>query len=443
MDALISLIPPALAIILIAFTRKPLISLFISTLVGSWLVIYISGFTEIFGILQDIILDPWNFKLVIGLSLLGAFIGIMELALFRRTITSNLLNSKKRILLKGWVTGIFLFIDDYFNILLNGVLMNSFAKRYNISKEKVALVIHSLGVSTCVLIPFSTWTIYIISLLKNIPMGNAVGLFIESIPFNFYGLSLILITFAVIFFEINVMKMREKESAALEETFENFSDKLTYINAILPALVLIGTAILLIAFLTKFSYTGLRNLDLTTILIICPVIGIIFSTLYYNKKLKLARNRLVRASFKGITGMYEAIGILFFAWLLGAITTNLNTAEVVSGLIHSFNNSTLYVLTFLVASGLSFMTSSWATFGIIIPILVPIASTMQGNPAVVLAAIVAGGVFGDHNSPISSTTIITKAASKTKIMDHFHTQLPYSLIAFLISTYLFFLIGRV
>jgi tetracycline resistance efflux pump len=237
--------------------------------------------------------------------------------------------------------------------------------------------------------------------------------------------------------------MKTKEDQALLEEKQEHNNKLSYLSAILPSLVLLLTAILLICVLTGFSYEKLKNLDLTTILIISSLVGISFAALYYRKKLHLARKKMIRASFKGISGMYEAIGILFFAWLLGSITTTLNTAGLVSGIVDNFNYSLLYVLSFLLASGLSFMTSSWATFGIVIPVLVPLCITLNGNPAVILAAIVAGGVFGDHNSPISSTTIITKAASKIRIMEHFHTQLPYSLIAFLISIYLFFLIGRV
>lgn len=443
MNALISLVPPALAIIFIAFTKKPLLSLFISTFIGSWLVVYEHGTSKIIEILSKIILDPWNFKLVIGLLLLGSFIGIIEMALHKKSITSKILNSKKKILIKGWITGMLLFIDDYFNILLNGILMNSFAKKYNISKEKVALVIHSLGVSSCVLVPFSTWTIYIVSLLKNIPIENAMELFVQSIPFNFYGIGLVLITFAVIFFEINILKMKAKEEEVFVQNVSEDNQEMTYLSAVLPAIVLLISAVMLILFFTKLSFNGLKNFDLTNVLIISALIGIVFSIFYYHKKLKLKRFKFVRASFKGANGMYEAVGILFFAWLLGSITTSLNTADVVSVVVSSFNNSTLYILTFLLASGLSFITSSWATFGIVIPILVPLSINMGSNPAVVLAAIIAGGVFGDHNSPISSTTIITKAASKIKIMDHFHTQLPYSLIAFLISIYLFFLVGRV
>ena len=46
-----------------------------------------------------------------------------------------------------------------------------------------------------------------------------------------------------------------------------------------------------------------------------------------------------------------------------------------------------------------------------------------------LAASLSGGVFGDHASPISDTTIVSSLASATDVIDHVRTQLPYALTA--------------
>jgi tetracycline resistance efflux pump len=51
-----------------------------------------------------------------------------------------------------------------------------------------------------------------------------------------------------------------------------------------------------------------------------------------------------------------------------------------------------------------------------------------------LAAALSGGIFGDHASPISDTTIIASMASATDHIDHVRTQLPYALIAAGIAT---------
>ena len=443
MNELISLLPPAIAIILVIITRKALISLLIATIVGAGLVIYEKGATTLLTLILEIVTEPFNLKLILGLALLGAFIGIIDVALKKKNIVSNILNSRKKVLIKSWIVGMLLFIDDYFNILLNGVLMNSFVKKYHISREKVALIIHSLGVSSCVLVPFSTWSIFIISLLKNSQVPNAMEVFVGSILYNFYSLSLVLITFAIILFEINVLKLKKVEEDACGDYKLGLRDDIALKDALFPPVILLITAMLLIIALTKGTFEGLKSLDVTAVLITSSVIGIAFAIFYYSKKIKAKKIELLKGTMHGASGMAEAVGILCLAWCLGSISIHLDTAIVIQSVSTHIGTGSIYLLAFLITAGLSFLTSSWTAFGIVIPILIPLANAISGNLAILVAAIISGGVFGDHNSPISSTTIITKAASKIKIMDHFHTQLPYSMIAFLISTYLFFLMGRV
>jgi Na+/H+ antiporter NhaC len=46
----------------------------------------------------------------------------------------------------------------------------------------------------------------------------------------------------------------------------------------------------------------------------------------------------------------------------------------------------------------------------------------------VIAAVISGGIFGDHASPISDTTIISSMASGCDHIEHVRTQIPYALI---------------
>ncbi len=442
MEQIAGFVAPLLAIVLIIITRRALLSLSVAVLVGATLVAFNRGLYVLGGLLRQVFFDPWNLKLIFGLFFLGAFIGIVELAVSNKQIISSLINSKRRVLIKGWITGVLLFIDDYFNILLNGLIMNSFAKKFHVSKEKIALIIHSLGVSACVLIPFSTWTIYITSLLKNSNVSNPFGVFVNSIPFNFYSLSIVLITFAVIVFEINVFNMKRKEDEANLVEVNGSEEKISLVEVLLPSVVLLSVIVFLVFWYTLGS-AKLYDVDLTQILVVSSLFGVIFSGLYYYWKLKCSWKALLRSSFGGMRGMSEAVVILILALILGLTFTRLNSAAAISHLSIYFSKNSLYLLTFLLSGGLSFMTSSWATFGILFPLLIPLAAGLGGNLAILTAALISGGVFGDHNSPISSTTIIAKAASKSQVMDHFHTQLPYSIIAFVISMYLFFLIGGV
>ena len=62
---------------------------------------------------------------------------------------------------------------------------------------------------------------------------------------------------------------------------------------------------------------------------------------------------------------------------------------------------------------------------------------MDVNIALCVGAAISGGVFGDHSSPISDTTIIAAMASDCDLVEHTNTQLPYAFISWGIALVLF------
>jgi len=450
-STILQIFPPVIAILIVLITKKPLLGLSLGVVSGT---IILSDFNfkffTLFGSnIFQIFSDTWNIKLLISLFLLGAFIGIVETSIYKKEVLSKFFNTKKKVLLMGWISGVLLFIDDYFNILLNGLFLKSFAKKHNISKEKIAFIIHSLGVSACVLIPFSTWTIFIVSIVNNLNISvTGFNIFVNSIPFNFYSISLILTTLAVIIFEIDLLHMKKAEQKTLEKEKQTLikTKKISLKTLLLPAAILIFTSIVLILFSMnfEFSLTALENVAFIDILIISSLTGIVFGIFYYLKKKIIRPKKIVFSLFSGAKQMKAVVGILVLAWLLGITTEQLGTTNAILEIANPYLTPQLLTLVaFLITAGMAFMTSSWATFAITIPILIPLGISIGVNPSYVLAAIISGGVFGDHMSPISSTSILTKAVSKSEIHKHFRSQLPYSIIAFVMSSYLFFLIGTI
>ena len=78
-----------------------------------------------------------------------------------------------------------------------------------------------------------------------------------------------------------------------------------------------------------------------------------------------------------------------------------------------------------------------------IPIAVPAAAALGLPLAPFLAASLAGGIFGDHASPISDTTIVSSLAAATDHIAHVRTQLPYALLAGAVAIVGFAIIGAV
>ncbi|MCP5103902.1 MAG: sodium:proton antiporter, partial [bacterium] len=86
--------------------------------------------------------------------------------------------------------------------------------------------------------------------------------------------------------------------------------------------------------------------------------------------------------------------------------------------------------------------TSWGTFAVMIPIAVPVAAGMGISLPFVLSAVLGGGLFGDHCSPISDTTLVASMASACDHIDHVRTQLPYALAAAGIACILYLAVGQ-
>jgi Na+/H+ antiporter NhaC len=135
--------------------------------------------------------------------------------------------------------------------------------------------------------------------------------------------------------------------------------------------------------------------------------------------------------FKGMGGMIPVVTLLVLAFALGGVVRELGTGAYVAGIIGGAANAKVAVAgSFVLASFMAFATgTSWGTFALMVPIAVPLAAALGGPLPLYLAAVLGGGVFGDHCSPISDTTIMSSMASACDHVDHVRTQLPYALVA--------------
>jgi Na+/H+ antiporter NhaC len=156
-----------------------------------------------------------------------------------------------------------------------------------------------------------------------------------------------------------------------------------------------------------------------------------------------SRFKLLSLLFRGARSMMGLAGIILLALTLGRLTELLGTGIYVANLATGHLGPTLFIpLIFALSALISFSTgTSWGTFAIMIPVVLPAAGALGVSEAPILAAALSGGIFGDHASPISNTTIIASMAAATDHADHVRTQLPYCLIAGGLSVLLYLLVG--
>ena len=141
--------------------------------------------------------------------------------------------------------------------------------------------------------------------------------------------------------------------------------------------------------------------------------------------------KMTEIGFKGIAELLPLVMIVLFSLALGASLKTLGTGTFISGLVAENLPLFLVPMVLFLAGGLmSFTTgTSWGTFALLIPIGMPLVINLDLPAPLLLAAILGGGVFGDHCSPISDTTAVSAVASGCDLLEHVRTQLPYALFA--------------
>jgi Na+/H+ antiporter NhaC len=175
------------------------------------------------------------------------------------------------------------------------------------------------------------------------------------------------------------------------------------------------------------------------------IVGLMVGAIMYLAQGILSVKELTENLIKGIQGLIPLVIVLALAFTIGATQRALGTgvflAEAAQAAVHP---GFLPAIIFVLACVMAFSTgTSWGTFAIMIPIVIPMIELLDLHPGLALAAALGGGIFGDHCSPISDSTIVASMASATDHIDHVRTQLPYALQAAAVGLGLFVIAGFV
>jgi Na+/H+ antiporter NhaC len=442
----LSLLPAAIAIVLAFVTRNTVFALAVACLVG---VLAMGEGPLGFPALLERALATESFAWVLLLEL---FIGCV-IAFFQRTgaianftaFVERRALTRVKVQLIAWGMGMFVFFSDYFSPLFVGATLRGLSDRYRISREKLAWIADSTSAPVSVLVPITGWAVFIAGLLVGIgPVEDpaaAMGVFVASIPYNVYALTsvaLVGLVCARVIPDFGPMATAERRAietgAVLRPGAQPLmSRELTEItpyegvrthlgvNFVLPVTIVIGVA--LGSWLTAGSALTMEAFLAATI-----VSGIVMRI----QGIPLAE--ITETANNGMKGVLPAIIILAFAYALNQLSRELGTAPYILELTEAWlAPAWLPALTFAIAATIAFSTgSSWGTFAIVMPIAAPLAFAFADGAAgplvyATVAAVAGGGVFGDHCSPLSDTSVLASTGAASDHIDHIRTQLPYAL----------------
>lgn len=484
-----SVLPPVIAIVLAIRTKQ----VFIALLFGIWLGwVILSGWNFLdgtFNTIQALVAvfkDESNTRTVIFSALVGALIAFIQRSggVEGFIIKVNKLlnyfeekkegNSKVAVQLLAWLTGMLIFVESSISVLTVGSLYRPVFDKLKISREKLAYIADSSSAPSCILIPFNAWGAYIMSLLAAQGFDNPFAVLIKSFPYNFYPMLAIIVVLVVILTKKDYGPMKKAEYRAsvegkvladdaqpmvssditVMETKEGAIPKAR--NMILPILTMVLMMPIMLAYTGWGLVNNQENLSFfsrlfqaigqgsgSSAVLYSVITSLMVCFVLYRSQKIMKTGEMVDLALKGIGGLMPLALLMVMAFAIGGVCNALGTGQYVAEVSRAWLTPGLVpAIVFLVSSFIAFSTgTSWGTFAIMISISVPMGEALDTNVYLTIGAALGGGIFGDHCSPISDTTILSSMASASDHIDHVKTQLPYALLAGISATLIYVFVG--
>jgi NhaC family Na+:H+ antiporter len=401
------------------------------------------------------------------------------------------------------ILGIIVFFDDYSNTIVVGNSMRPLTDKHRVSRELLSYIVDSTAAPVAGLMIVSTWIGYEVQqingaldvlkeqfdqgLIPAAPDISGYGLWLKAVPFHFYSILAVILVFLIAATRRHFGPMLKAEYRALTEgkILRDGAQPLMPTESVLGEaprekrasywIFLASVLGLIVVTLVGMWYTGatviiedeglgaawweidftsaLMNADAATALLWGSFTGFLIAFVGALYSRVLTFRKAMEYTLKGMYLMVYANAILVLAWTIKTATQSLGTADYVVTQAVSANVPALLVplIIFLISMFISYTTgTSWGTFALMMPIAIPLAwriALIQYNDinlaymlaAASIGAVFGGGIYGDHVSPISDTTIMSSMFSGSDHIDHVTTQMPYGTFAAGVSTILYLL----
>lgn len=405
--------------------------------------------TQWCSLLQSMLAD--NVWIVLVCGLFGSLIALLQEAKgtfgFQRFVT-KFCDTERKTLLTTFIMGILIFVDDYLNVLSIGVCMKGAYDKRKMPRESLAYMLDATGAPVCVLLPFSTWSAFYASLfieqdsVAALGYKNGISAYIQAIPFCFYPIFTLVI---VLLFSLGIMPKlggMKKAYDRVAQTGKLYSDASRKYNHeeyngyegqgniwdfIIPMAILVAVAIV------------------TSDVLIAVVVAILVCFVLYVPRKIINLDNFFNLIAKGFADMLPILILLVIAFVLGTVTEEMGLSGFVIEVAEPFLTSSIFpAVTFIIVAVLTFCTGSlWGMSAVVAPIVFPLGAAVGANPIFIMAAIISGGAFGSHACFYTDATLLSSMSAGIDNMEHAISQLPYVIIACVLSIAGFLVCGIV
>ncbi len=483
----LSILPPVIAIVLALRTKQ----VYVALLFGIWFSwVILKDFNFLTGTLAavegmvDVFQSKGNTRTIMFSALVGALLLFIQ---YSRGVEGfiNQLNkvivyfekkeagySRVVVQLLALVTGLLLFVETSISSLTVGTLYRPVFDKLKIPREKLAYIADSSSAPSSILIPFNAWGAFIMGLLLTQNIENPFSVMISSIAYNFYPFIAIIIVFLVITLKKDIGPMAKAEKRTREtgkllndgakpmisDTITSFAPKEGVPAKAYNMIVPLATMVFMMPI--NLAYTGWSAVENSSSfanhvfqaigkgsgsssVLYAVLTAIIVAMILYRSQGIMKTKEIIDLVLKGISELMPLALLMLLAFAIGDACNALGTGNFVANWSKAWlSPEFLPAVVFVISSFIAFSTgTSWGTFAIMLAISIPMANIHGAELTIVVAATLGGGIFGDHCSPISDTSIISSMASASDHIDHVRTQLPYALIGGIITTVLYLILG--
>lgn len=447
-DSIFSLLPPLVAIIIAIWRKNALFALLCGVMLCHLMIENgnpINGLTGTFYGITEVFSSLGNVYIITFSLLIGALVTLMNQSgavngFISHLASINLVKNSRQASMLPTVIGTTIFTDTNLSMFTAGMASQKLFDHHNLSRARLAYLVDSTCAPVSILFLVNGWGAYVLGLLDGYSFDDPVGILIGTVGYNIYAIIAVIMAYYTAFSGKVFGPMKHAESRVISENRTTVDDIAPAKIMWLPMLALLaGTFILL-----WITGDGDIRRGSGAFSVFWSVVAalVILVTLITAHKL-MSFSTIIKTAFTGIKHMSPVVAILVLSFAFGDAIKALGTGIYVSQLINV--EVPLFLMApilFTAAAIMAFATgTSWGTFAILIPIAVPIAQQSGLPIEFLVAAVLGGGIFGDHASPISDTTVVASIASGCDHFEHVKTQLPYALIGAVLTILSYIAIG--
>ncbi len=455
----IVLLPPVVAIALALWTRQIYLSLFAGLWLGTTILVGgnpVLGLRELADQVVAVFATESNVRILLFCLLVGSLIALVQASggvqgFIEWARRQGWGESQRGAELLAWSVGVVLFVESNISSLTVGAVSRPLFDRLNLPREKLAYYCDATCAPVCMSIPLNGWGAFVLGLLAAQDLDvSAVSVLAQAVLFNFFalfaiGFSLLL---ALTGWRFGAMRRAEERAEStgqvlrpeaqpmVDEDVARIDPSEDVVprarNLLLPVVVMV--AMIFVGLVVTGGGSLMDGSGSTAVLwAVGTAVGtalLLYTVPPPGGDAPLSLNDAMDWVLTGASGLVPVTLLLVLAFALGQVSQALEMGTYVVGLVEGGGPAWwMPVLVYVVTGFVAFtLGSSWTAFAILIPVAMPLAQGLQLPPSLLLGAVLSGGIFGDHASPLSDTSIISSMAAACDHVDHVNTQMPYALV---------------